>query len=92
VTADSVQALVEKYYGGIPASPAPILPRTPEPDQTAEARKTLTLNIQNQKILMGYKVPPAAHADAAQRYRTQVDALVGLARNRFAVLDAMEGR
>jgi predicted Zn-dependent peptidase len=65
VTADSVQALVEKYYGGIPASPAPILPRTPEPDQTTEARKTLTLNIQNQKILMGYKVPPAAHADAA---------------------------
>lgn len=46
-------------------------------------------------VLLALRVsvdPDGARADAAQRYRTQVDDLVGLARSRFAALDAMEGR
>lgn len=55
---------VEKIYGGIPAKRIPDAPVKPEPEQTAQRRKRLELNIEVEKIWMAFKVPAADSPDS----------------------------
>jgi zinc protease len=57
VKAEEVLATVQKYYGNIPSSATPVQTITPEPVQTSPRRKQLKLNIQVEKLLMGYHIP-----------------------------------
>jgi hypothetical protein len=70
------------------------LPTHAPRDASAPERRYL-VDTADALVALGVTVDrDAARVDAAQRYRVQVDALVGLTRtpNRFAALDAMEGR
>lgn len=64
VDPDAVVKRVEKYYGAIPAQPELERKVAVEPEQKGERRKTLPLNIQVQKLLIGYKVPGIEHPDS----------------------------
>ncbi len=59
-------ALVKKYYGVFPRSPKPI-PQiyTEEPQQTGPRHVTVKRAGQLGVVAVGYKVPPARHADFA---------------------------
>lgn len=63
VKPSEVLAVVEKNYGHIPAAPAPHIEYKQEPEQTSTRRKTLKLNLQVEKALIGYKIPRLDHAD-----------------------------
>jgi zinc protease len=53
-----VLAKIEKYFGGIPAQPAPPAPDMTEPKQTAERRKTVEDPLaQVPRIDMAWKIP-----------------------------------
>jgi zinc protease len=54
---------VEKAYGSIPAKNTPDQPFKRDADQTAQKRKKVPLNIQNEKLWMGFRIPEAAHED-----------------------------
>jgi zinc protease len=56
---------VEKAYGSIPAKNTPDLPFKRDADQTAQKRKKVPLNIQNDKLWMAYRIPEATHPDNA---------------------------
>jgi zinc protease len=74
VDEDEVLKKVEKYYGNIPAKNAPDAPITPEPEQTAQHRKKLSLNIQVEKLWMAYKIP--AFADAVSPVFEVIEAIL----------------
>jgi zinc protease len=63
---DSNEALrkIEKVYGSIPARRIADAPIRPEPEQTAQRRKKLDLNIEVEKIWMAFKVPGADSPDS----------------------------
>lgn len=65
LNAEDVLKTVEKYYGNIPGAYKPNLPITQEPEQKAPRTKTLKLNIQVQKIMMGYHIPDISNTDTA---------------------------
>ena len=61
---DEVLARIEKYFGDIPAQPAPPAPDVAEPKQAAERRKTLEDPLaQLTRIDIAYKIPPGNTPD-----------------------------
>jgi zinc protease len=57
-------AKVEKYFGTIPRQPSPAPVDLSEPERKAERRETVPDRLARlAQINMGYKVPPATHAD-----------------------------
>ena len=58
-----VKATVAKYYGAIPASDNPVRVIEEEPAQTSPRRQTLRLNLQSDKLMIGYHVPAVVHED-----------------------------
>ena len=63
VTPGEVQSVVKKYYGDLkPTELKPTL-ATPEPEQAAPKRKTLKLNIQVEKLMLGYRTPSISSED-----------------------------
>jgi len=67
VEPNQVLATVKKNYGPLPpsAEAPPVSPITSEPPQKSPKHKTLKLNIQVEKLMMGYRIPEATHPDAA---------------------------
>lgn len=63
VKPDSALELIRRYYGSIPAQPSPGQALAAEPEQTAVRRKNLPLNIQVEKLLVGFRTPPYVHPD-----------------------------
>ncbi len=57
VKPSNVISVVEKYYGKLPPQPSPVRVIDDEPPQTAPRRKQLKLNIQIEKLMMGYHIP-----------------------------------
>ena len=61
---DVALAKIKKYFESIPAQPAPPVPDTSEPAQTAERRKTLEDNFaQVPRLDIVYKIPPGNTPD-----------------------------
>jgi len=57
-------ARVEKYFGNIPRQPSPVAVDLSEPELKAERRETMQDRLARlPQINMGYKIPPATHAD-----------------------------
>ena len=65
VDEDEVLEKVEKAYGSIPAKNTPDGTITPEPEQTAQRRKKIHLNIQIEKLWMTFKTPPYVSPESA---------------------------
>lgn len=55
---------IKKYYGHLKAQPDHDPKIQPEPEQKEVRRKTLKLNIQVEKLMMGFHAPEVTHADA----------------------------
>jgi zinc protease len=64
VNEEDVYDKISKAYGSIPNKPAVEAPIAQEPEQTAQRRKRLELNIEVQKLWMAYKIPGANSPDA----------------------------
>lgn len=64
---DSSKALevIKKYYEKIPSESAENSSIPQEPDQTTVKKKKLKLNIQVEKLLLGYRVPGVLDSEAA---------------------------
>lgn len=60
-----VLSMATQYYGGLSAQEAPSRFIVKEPPQMAPRRKVLKLNIQVEKLLMGYHIPNAKSEDIA---------------------------
>lgn len=63
VTPAQLRTAIEKHYSGLSAQTTPDHPIPAEPPQSAPRKKTLPLNIQVEKLLMGYHVPGVTHED-----------------------------
>jgi len=63
VNPNEVKRLVEKHYGAYPSQPEPLLKQALEPTQDQMRQKVLKLNIQVEKLVMGYKTPEFSHPD-----------------------------
>ena len=59
VDANDVLKKVEKAYGSLAAKNTPDGEIKKDPEQTAQRRKKLSLNIQNEKLILAYKVGPS---------------------------------
>jgi predicted Zn-dependent peptidase len=59
----SARALVERYFGGIPAQPPPPEPPNAEPEQRGERRAEVHYPAENVHFHLGYKAPAADSAD-----------------------------
>lgn len=57
VKADDVLAKAKSYYGSIAAQQSPAQAIEAEPEQTSPRRRNLKLNVQVEKLLMGYHIP-----------------------------------
>jgi zinc protease len=57
VNPNEVQSLVEKYYGHLPKQDSPPHVILPEPEQKSARAKQLKLNMQLEKLFIGYHVP-----------------------------------
>jgi predicted Zn-dependent peptidase len=56
-------ALVQKYFGDIPAQPAPPVPASSEPEQQGERRVEVRYPAENVSLQIGYKAPGFADPD-----------------------------
>jgi zinc protease len=63
VDPERVHSLVRKHYGEIPGQPSPASAIEPEPQQRSAKRKSLRLNMQLEKLLVGYRIPAVTHED-----------------------------
>ena len=63
VKADDVFHVVKNAYGDILPQEAPPHAVPPEPAQTAPKRKELPLNIQVERLLVGYRIPESINPD-----------------------------
>ncbi|MCM2322730.1 MAG: insulinase family protein [Oligoflexia bacterium] len=63
VKPEEALAMVKKHYDGIAAQPTPARSIEAEPPQASSRHKTLKLNMKNEKLLMGYRVPAITHED-----------------------------
>ena len=63
VIADQVSEVVDRYYGHLKGIPEPSQDIAPEPLQKTPRIKKLPLNVQVQKLLMGYHIPEVVHED-----------------------------
>ena len=59
---DKTMAIMEKYFGSIPAQPQPTRHITHEPEQQGERRVVLTMDAQPQ-VYIAYHTPPLANDD-----------------------------
>ncbi len=64
VDEDEVYSKVEKAYGKIPSRKSVETPVATEPDQTAQRRKRLQLNVEVEKLWMTFKIPAANSPDS----------------------------
>jgi predicted Zn-dependent peptidase len=64
VTVEQVKKLAEKYFGSIPAKPAPPRLETREPEQRGE-RRVIVEHTANPKLMMGFHKPIYPNPDAA---------------------------
>jgi len=62
----TAQALVEKYFSGIPQGKKVVQPQIIEPPQTVEVRDTVYDNIQLPLVLMAYRIPSMKSNEAYQ--------------------------
>jgi zinc protease len=58
-------ALVDRYYGDIPAADLPAEPRVAEPTQEAERRHRFTKPVHADRLMVGYKAPGQGDPDWA---------------------------
>jgi len=65
VQADEVLALIQQYYGGLPAQPVATQNIEAEPPQTAPRKKQLKLNVEVEKILMAFHIPVVTSGELA---------------------------
>lgn len=65
VDTKDVLSKIQKYYGDIPRGPEINRSYFEEPKQTHARKKTLKLNIQIQKLLIAFKVPPINSDDTS---------------------------
>jgi zinc protease len=64
VDAKATLAKIEKYFGNIPRQPSPAPVDLSEPDMKAERREVIQDRLARlAQINIGYKIPPATHAD-----------------------------
>lgn len=63
VKTEVVRDLVKKHYGSLVSQPTPEAIQIAEPNQTDPRRKQLALNIQVEKLLIGYKIPGFTNDD-----------------------------
>ncbi len=63
VKPSEVFSLAEKYYGAIPSRESSRPQLVPEPPSQAPLRKKMKLNIQVEKMMVGYRVPGVLHED-----------------------------
>ncbi len=63
VKTEEVTSLIQKHYGSLPSQPTPQRLQIAEAIQTDPRKKQLVLNIQLEKLLIGYKIPGFAHED-----------------------------
>jgi zinc protease len=63
VNTSQVKELVQRYYGSLAPQPTPKVLQIAEPTQGKARKKQLKLNIQVEKLLIGYKIPGFAHED-----------------------------
>ncbi len=63
VNPGQVLATVKKYHGALPSSNTPPHEVTPEPPQAEPRRKNLKLNIQVDKLLLGWHIPALSDND-----------------------------
>jgi predicted Zn-dependent peptidase len=70
-------AVVERYYGEIPAGPAPAPVAAGEPPQRGERRAVIRHPAQAPAVLSGWRGPPASSADASALDVLQVCLAVG---------------
>jgi zinc protease len=63
VDADDVHSLVKRHYGDLKPSELKPTDIVLDPPQTAPKRKTLKLNIQVEKLMVGYRVPGIDSSD-----------------------------
>ncbi len=63
VNENEVIRKVEKAYGSLQAKNTPDGEIKKDPEQTAQRRKKVPLNIQSEKLWMAYKIPEANHPD-----------------------------
>ncbi len=63
VDSENVKSLVAKYYGSLPKHKENFKNLASEPIQKTTRRKTLKLNIQVEKLLMGYHIPRYSNSD-----------------------------
>lgn len=64
VKAKNVFNKINQYYGHLPAKYTKDLEIQPEPPQQAQRRRIEKLNIENEKLWQGYKIPESTHPDA----------------------------
>jgi predicted Zn-dependent peptidase len=64
IDADEALKKITKAYGSIPGKPTEDGPIAQDAEQTAQRRKKLNLNVEVEKLWMGYKVPGANSPDA----------------------------
>ena len=64
VDEDDVLRTAEKFYGKIPAKNTPDGDIKPDSEQTAQRRKKIPLNIQNEKLWLAYKIGPDSSPDS----------------------------
>jgi predicted Zn-dependent peptidase len=77
VEPDATLALLERYYAGIPAGPAPGPVPAGEPPQRGERRAAVRFPAQAPALLAGWRGPPARSPDAAALDLLQVILAVG---------------
>jgi predicted Zn-dependent peptidase len=65
VSPSQVHRVVEKHYGKLAGGKPVVSISVQEPEQKKARHKQLALNIQVEKVLMGYPIPSVHHADAA---------------------------
>lgn len=63
VKADAVHEMVKKYYGAFSPQQPPAPSIADEPEQKSARRKVLKLNIQVEKLMVGYHIPAITNAD-----------------------------
>jgi zinc protease len=65
VNPEQVLSMAKKYYGALAGQITPVHQIEPEPQQIASRRQRLKLNIQVEKMLMGYHIPGILDKDMA---------------------------
>ncbi len=58
-----VYKIVEKFYSKIPTQSPPLATFTPDPAQVSSRHRVVKLNIQVEKLLLGYHIPEITHPD-----------------------------